>query len=147
MNEVFEYKTIVTIGDTNALQNMYFLNFFKLQGVVRELWVKDSVKDGLADLANGMLLITKDARCNFKKDLFLYDEVTVKFYFTKINKTNTRLNFEFFNSRTNELHAEGNQTIVFANNQHKVIVIPDNWKDAIKRYFVDAKSKELLPQA
>lgn len=147
MNEVFEYKTIVTIGDTNALQNMYFLNFFKLQGIVRELWVKDSVKEGLADLANGMLLITRDARCNFKKDLFLYDEVTVKFYFTEINKTNTRLNFEFINSRTDELHAEGNQTIVFANNQHKVIMIPDNWREAIKRYFVETETKELLPQA
>lgn len=137
MNKVFEYKTTVTIGDTNAMQNMYFLNFFKLQGIVRELWVKNSVENGLADLANGMILITKDARCNFKKDLFLYDDVTVKFYFTKIKKTNMRLNFQFFNSKTDELHAEGNQTVVFADNQHKVIMIPDNWKDAINTYYVE----------
>lgn len=137
MNKVFEYKTTVTIGDTNVLQNMYFLNFFKLQGIVRELWVKNSVENGLVDLANGMILITKDARCNFKKDLFLYDDVTVKFYFTKIKKTNMRLNFQFFNSQTDELHAEGNQTVVFADKQHKIITIPDNWKDAINQYYVE----------
>ncbi|HFD32237.1 MAG TPA: acyl-CoA thioesterase [Gammaproteobacteria bacterium] len=138
MNKIFEYKSTVTIGDTNALQNMYFLNFFKLQGIVRELWVKKHVKNGFQDLASGMVLITKDARCNFIKDFFLFDEMIVKLNFTKIGKTNTRLNFEFFHAKTKELHARGSQTIVFADHQHKVIKIPDNWELAIKQYFIDS---------
>ena len=98
MSKIFEYKSTVTIGDTNVLQNMYFLNFFKLQGISRELWVKDCVKNGLQDIANGMQLITKDANCSFIKDFFLYDEITVKLNFSKIEKTHTHLNFDFFNS-------------------------------------------------
>jgi len=126
----------VTIDDTNAMQNMYFLNFFKLQGIVRELWVKKKVKNSLRDLANGMILITKDARCNFLQDFYLYDETVVKLNFTKISKTNTRLNFEYYHSKTNELHARGSQTIVFADHQHKVIKIPDAWREAIELYFI-----------
>ena len=142
MNEVYEYKTTVTIGDTNALQNMYFLNFFKLQGIVRELWVKNKVSNGFEDLANGMILITKDARCNFKKNLFLYDDITVRLYISHIGRTNMRLNFQFYNSATNELHAEGNQTIVFADKTHRIIPIPDNWKEAISRFSVQQRELE-----
>lgn len=136
MNKTFEYKTTVTIGDTNALQNMYFLNFFKLQGIVRELWVKKHVKNSLKDMQNGLVLITKDARCNFHKDFYLYDDITVTLNFTKIGRTNTRLSFEYYNSKTKELHANGSQTIVFANSQHKLTKIPDHWENAIELYFI-----------
>ena len=134
MSKVFEYKTTVTIGDTHALQNMYFLNFFKLQGIVRELWVKKHVKNGLKDLANGMVLITKDSRCNFIKDFFLFEDIVVKMNFTKIGKTYVRANFEYYHSKTKELHARGSQTIVTADHQHKAIKLPDNWKAAVEQY-------------
>ncbi|MDH5445168.1 MAG: thioesterase family protein [Gammaproteobacteria bacterium] len=140
---VYEYQTTVTIGDTNALQNMYFLNFFKLQGIVRELWVKDEVEGGFEDLSNGMILITKDARCNFKKNFFLYDEVVVKLYISNVGRTNMRLNFMFYNMNTGELHAEGNQTIVFANSTHRIIAIPDNWKRTIQQFSHDTDIPEV----
>jgi len=135
MQDKYEYKTTVTIGDTNAMQNMYFLNFFKLQGIVRELWVKDCVNGGLEDLSNGLLLITKDAKCDFIKDFFLYDEITVKYYFSKIGRTNASLVFEYYNTRNKELHAQGNQTIVFADHTHKVIKMPENWREAVEKYL------------
>jgi acyl-CoA thioesterase FadM len=135
MTNKYEYKTTVTIGDTNAMQNMYFLNFFKLQGIIRELWVKDCVTDGFNDLANGMLLITKDAQCDFIKDFFLYDEIKVVCYFSQINRTNVGLVFEYY-SNTGELHAKGSQTIVFADHTHKIIKIPDNWRSATETYLI-----------
>jgi acyl-CoA thioesterase FadM len=136
MKKIFEYKTTVTIGDTNALQNMYYLNFFKLQGIVREIFVKKHVKNSLKDMQNGLILITKDARCNFHKDFYLFDDITVKLNYSKVGKTNTRLNFEYYNTKTKELHANGSQTIVFANHQHKVVKIPDNWREAIDLFFI-----------
>ncbi|MDH5368900.1 MAG: acyl-CoA thioesterase [Gammaproteobacteria bacterium] len=137
MNKIFEYKTTVTIGDTNAQQNMYFLNFFRLQGVIRELFIKKHVNNGFQDLINGMIIITKDARCNFIKDFYLYDDIIVKLNFTKIRKTSVRANFEFVHSKTKELHAKGSQTIVFADSQHKIIKIPDNWAFAAQQFFVE----------
>lgn len=128
---------MVSIGDTNVMQNMYFLNFFKLQGIVRELWVKDCVEGGFEDMAKGLLLITKDAQCDFKKDFFLYDEIIVRYYFSKIGRTFAELNFEYFNGKNNELHAKGKQTIVFADQDHKVSKIPENWRGAITKYLAE----------
>jgi len=135
MSKYFEYRTTVTIGDTNALQNMYFLNFFKLQGIVRELWVKECVPNGLLDLANGMILITTNAECAFKKDFFLFDEILVRFFISSIEKTNSHLKFQFINGKDQELHAEGAQRIVFANSDHKIIKMPDNWNQAASQYL------------
>lgn len=135
MSKYYEYRTTVTIGDTNVMQNMYFLNFFKLQGIVRELWVKDCVENGLVDLANGLMLITKNAECEFKKDFFLYDEILVKFSISKIEKTNCQIRFQFINYKNNDIHAEGTQRIVFADSAHKIVPIPDNWKAAISQYL------------
>lgn len=136
MNKVYEYKTLVSIGDTNVMRNMYFLNFFKLQGIVRELWVKDCVEGGFQDLANGLLLITKDAQCDFQKDFYLYDEIAVRYYFSEIGRTYAVLNFDYFNVKNEVLHARGKQTIVFADENHRVSKIPLNWREAISDYLV-----------
>ena len=47
MGKIYEYRTTVTIGDTNLLQHMYFVQFFTLQGITRDLWVKECVQGGL----------------------------------------------------------------------------------------------------
>ncbi len=132
--KIYEYKSVVTIGDTNCTQNMYFLNFFKLQGIVRELWVRDCVEGGLVDLSKGLLLITRDANCKFIKDFYLYNNIIVRLQMTKIENTNTELRFRFYNADTSDLHSEGYQTIVFADSTHKLIRIPENWKAAINTY-------------
>lgn len=132
--KIYEYKSVVTIGDTNCTQNMYFLNFFKLQGIVRELWVKDCVENSLVDLSNGLVLITRYASCKFLKDFYLYNNVIVRLQFTKLENTNAELRFRFINADTSELHAEGFQTIVVADNTHKPKRIPENWRNAINTY-------------
>ena len=68
MYKSFEYRTTVTIGDTNLFQNMYFANYFKVQGRVRELWVHECVPNAVKHLSEGLILITKSAHCDYKKD-------------------------------------------------------------------------------
>jgi acyl-CoA thioesterase FadM len=70
MGKTYEYRTTVTIGDTNLLQHMYFVHFFTLQGITRDLWVKEVVDGGLDSIKNGLVLITKNAQCEYKKDFF-----------------------------------------------------------------------------
>lgn len=134
MGSVYEYRSTVTIGDTNLLQNMYFLQFFKLAGIARELWVRDCVPDGIKDLSEGLLLITKDAATSFVKDYFLYDPILVQLQFVQLRSASTQLRFRYFHAQTQELHAEGTQTIVFANMDHTIRRIPENWEAAITAY-------------
>ena len=116
-----------------------------MQGIARELWVKSAVNGGLEDLANGMLLITKDAHCDFIKDFYLYDEIIVKFSFSRKANTNATICFDFYHGVTHELHAKGYQTIVFADHEHKIIKMPLNWKAAIECFLVPLPVADVEP--
>ena len=93
MGKIYEYRTTVTIGDTNLLQHMYFVQFFTLQGVTRDLWVKEVVSGGLESIRNGLVLITRSAQCEYKKDFFLYDKVLIRMQIRNITgcKRRTRV--------------------------------------------------------
>ena len=75
---LFNYKTVVTIGDTNILGNMYSSNHFKLQGATRELWLSKCVNQAEQHLSEGLMLITKSAHCDYLKDYYLHDEIVYK---------------------------------------------------------------------
>jgi acyl-CoA thioesterase FadM len=130
----FTYATTVTIGDTNLLQNMYFSNFFRIQGIVRELWVSQAVEDPMQPIKDGMVLITKSAHCDYYKDFYLYDKIYVVMQIKKLRNASAELEFKFFNADTNTLHAEGYQQIVFAGPDHKICRIPDNYLRAALEY-------------
>lgn len=137
MGKKFEYRTTVTIGDTNLLQHMYFVHFFTLQGITRDLWVKEKVPGGLESIKDGLVLITKSAQCDYKKDFFLYDNVLVCMQIRNIRGASVELVFKFYNEVTMELHAEGTNEIVFANSNHRVCRIPENFRTAGMEYSAD----------
>jgi len=136
MGKTYEYRTTVTIGDTNLLQHMYFVHFFTLQGITRDLWVKEVVDGGLDSIKNGLVLITKNAQCEYKKDFFLYDRVLIRMQIRNIRGASVELVFKFFNEKTMELHAEGTNEIVFARNS-RICRIPENFKNAGIEYSAD----------
>jgi len=137
MGKVFEYRTTVTIGDTNLLQHMYFANFFDLQGITRDLWVKEKVQNGFESIQKGLVLITRSARCDFKKDFHLFDKVLVCMQIRNLRGASADLEFKFYNETTMELHAEGSNEIVFANQNHRVCRMPENFKAAGLEYSAD----------
>ncbi len=137
MGKIYEYRTTVTIGDTNLLQHMYFVHFFTLQGITRDLWVKECVPGGLDSIKNGLALITKNAQCEYKKDFYLYDKVLVRMQIRNIRGASVELVFRFYHEETMELHAEGTNEIVFANSSHRVCRIPENFRNAGKEYSAD----------
>lgn len=137
MGKVFEYHTTITIGDTNLLQNMYFANIFKMQGICREMFVKDCVEGGLESLMDGLVLITKNASTEFIKDFYLYDHVILEMQISSLGKTYADLRFTARNEKTNEVHSIGTQRIVFASQSHKIVKIPDNFLKSLIEYSVN----------
>ena len=130
----FEYLSRVTIGDTNLLGNMYFTNHFKIQGVTRELWMQECVENAAKHLSDGLLLITKSAHCDYIKDFYLDDTVACQMTVGKIRKASFMLEFEFLNAKTLELHAKGYQEIVFADANHTICKMPNEFRLAASKY-------------
>lgn len=136
MGKAYEYRTTVTIGDTNLLQHMYFVHFFALQGITRDLWVKEVVPGGLESIKNGLVLITRSAHCEYKRDFYLYDKVLVRMQIRSLRNASGVLVFKFYNEATMELHAEGTHEIVTAKN-HGICRIPENFRNAAMEYSAD----------
>ncbi|MBI5590482.1 MAG: acyl-CoA thioesterase [Deltaproteobacteria bacterium] len=137
MGKFYEYKTIVTIADTNLYHHMDFRNYFDLQGIVRGLWVKDAVVNGIDSMMNSIFLITKSAHCDFIKDFYLFDEILVRMQIKNIKHVSTEIVFHYFHNQTMELHAKGYQKIVFADRNHKICRIPENFKKAGMEFLMD----------
>jgi len=136
VGKFYEYKTIVTLADTNLFQHMDFRNYFDLQGIVRGLWVKDAVDGGIESMMS-VFLITKSAHCDFIKDFYIFDEILIRMQVKSIKHVSTEIVFHYHHGNTMELHARGHQKIVFSDRNHKICRIPENFKKAGYEYLME----------
>ena len=134
MSDVFEYGTTVTIGDADPMQSMYFAHFFRIQGVTRELWVRSAVARSEQLLADGLMLITRSASCDYHLHFRLFDPVVCRMQIANLRRASSDLVFRFCHGVTGALHAEGRQTVVFADNTGRLIRMPEEFRDAALRY-------------
>ena len=109
----YDYRKLVTIGDTNAMGNVYFAEYFMLQGVVRETWVRDAVANGLRHLADGLVLSTRSAHCEYRKSFYVFDTIVCRMHVEELARVSAKLVFEFYKEGAANLHAFGWQHIVF----------------------------------
>jgi len=130
MNSTFDYRTVVTLGKTNATTNVYFVEYFALQGVVRELWVKECVPNALNHFANGLILSTKNAHCDFKKPFFMFDTILCRMHIEDLQRVSAKLVFDFYKAEDMQLHATGSQVIVFKDKNRKTCRMPEEFKIA-----------------
>lgn len=127
------YKTTVTFGDTDFFKSVYFLNYLKIAGVVRELWVRDCVPNFGRHLEMGLLLITRNASCDFIKPLFVFDVIRCEMTVERLRITSAELVFQFYHDTTDELHAVGRHKIVLADQTQKLCPMPKDFHDAASR--------------
>jgi acyl-CoA thioesterase FadM len=140
MYESFDYETTITIGDTDLMQAVYFAHFFKLQGVVRELWVLNAVANSKRHLAEGLVLITKSASCEYFRNLHLFDRVVCKMQIRNLRQASSELVFRFYHGTTGELHAEGVQKVAFMDRDGRVRRMPDDFRISALRYQETGKT-------
>ncbi len=135
MNQSFDYATTITIGDTDLMQAVYFAHFFKLQGIVRELWVLNAVENSRQLLRDGLVLITRSASCDYHRNLHLFDPVVCRMQIRNLKRASAELVFRFQHGLTGELHAEGRQRVAFMDRAGRVCRMPDEFRASALRYL------------
>lgn len=141
MEHVFEYRSTVTVGDTNVLGNMYFANYFKLQGAAREMWFHERIDPGFSCFADGLIVVTSSADCDYFKDFYLTNRILIQLQVESIGKASVELLFSFFSEDTLELHAVGRQKLVFADQSHRICRIPAPFKAEAEKYLVGSENR------
>ncbi|CAK0764297.1 putative Acyl-CoA thioesterase [Azospirillaceae bacterium] len=131
----YDYSWTVTLGSTSAMENLYFAEYFRIQGIVREMWAVEHI-DGLATiLRGGLIMSTKEANCRYIKPFFLYDKAVCKMSFRKLRRVSVDVVFEFYNAELPDLYACGFQTLVFKDSNRKTCRMPEEFRPAIKKFL------------
>lgn len=133
----FHYTTTATIGDTDVMQAVYFAHFFKIQGTVRELWVRHVVRNSERHLREGLLLLTRHASCDYHRHFRLFDPINCRMQIRNLRKASAELVFRFYHETTGVLHAQGLQVVAFADSGGRLCRMPDEFREAAQLYAED----------
>jgi len=145
----YVYKTTITFGDTDLFRSVYFLNYLKIAGIVRELWVRDCVPNFNHHLDNGLLLITRNVSCDYIKPLFVFDMIRCEMTVERLRITSAELVFSFYKEGSDDLHAVGRHKIVLADRNQKLCPMPKDIFEAAKLIQWDApepQPRKTLPK-
>jgi enediyne core biosynthesis thioesterase len=132
MKPTFDYKKLVTIGDTNAMQNVYFAEYFQLQGLVREHWLHECVPNSVQHLSSGLILSTKSAHCEFRKPFYVFDTILCRMHIEDLGSVSAKLVFEYYDEESASLNAFGWQRVVFKDARRKTCRMPEDFSTAAK---------------
>lgn len=131
------YNFNFTLKDTTPYGNVYFSRVFDIQGIAREMALKQT---GLLSVLHDYKMITKEASNKYIKECEPFVDYEAECVISKIGKAHFIFEIEIRDQKTGEIHSKGWQKICFAKNG-KLVAIPDEFN---KRY---ALLKELVQYA
>jgi enediyne biosynthesis thioesterase len=101
----YEYRQIVGFEETNLVGNVYYVNHLRWQGRCREMFLRDHAPETLAELTQGLSLVTTRCSCEYLAELAAFDEIV---------QNRISLSFEYWRQDRGreELVARGEQQIV-----------------------------------
>lgn len=124
MHSYFEYRHTVGFAETNLVGNVYFTNYLSWQGRCRELFLLENAPDVLAELQQGLALVTVRVSCEFLNELVAFDQVAVRMRLTAHAQNRATMSFEYWrvNHDTEELVARGEQQVAAMRRQGEGMV-------------------------
>ncbi|MBW8482818.1 acyl-CoA thioesterase [Actinomadura parmotrematis] len=109
----YEYRHVVGIEDTDLLGNVNYVNYVRWQGRAREMCMREYASDVAAGFADGVRLLTVSCRCEYLRELTLFDEVVVRMGLGEVGRTQLVMTFEYWRvlPEGEELVATGEQRV------------------------------------
>jgi enediyne biosynthesis thioesterase len=109
----YEYRHVVGFEETNLVGNVYFVNHLRWQGRCRELFLRDHAPAVLAQLEQGLVLVTTHVVCDYFQELTALDEITIRMTLAAQAQNRLTMAFAYYHAREgrDELVARGEQQI------------------------------------
>lgn len=107
----YEYRHTVGFEETNLVGNVYYSNHVRWQGRCREMFLRDHAPEILAELAQGLHLVTTRVSCEYLSELFALDEVVIRMRLENLTQNKISMIFEYWRRTGDgeELVARGEQ--------------------------------------
>jgi enediyne biosynthesis thioesterase len=142
----YEYKQVIGFEETNLTGNVYYTNYFHWQGRAREYFLRDHAPEILAEMENGLALITLSCSCSFLDELKAFDEVSVRMFLESISQNRIAMRFEYWRNRDQQLEmvARGEQHVACMRRQEGRLVatpVPDCLRQALAEFSEPALAR------
>ncbi len=111
MNPSWDYTHVVTLEETNAVGNVYFVNHVRWQGHCRELFLKERAPSVLDALGDRLALVTTRCSCDYFAELMPFDEITVRMTLADVRQNRVIMRFDYLRGPNEELVARGEQEV------------------------------------
>lgn len=136
-DNVFRTEIFINLGETNATGNVYFANFVKYQGVVRERAICTHVP-GINQimLETGIRLVTVDTYHKYKENGYFGDVVIGELTVGEILGGQAKLNIRFKRKADGALLGEGYQRFCCVDRSGKVMKMPKLFQ--FMEYYAEA---------
>ena len=137
MHENFFHKLKIYYEDTDAGGVVYYANYLKfLERARTEALVSLGFSNKKIRDEFGALIVVKSCNIDYKKPVYLEDELNIRSFIKSITKTSFIMNQ--FISKGNNLVLEAKIHLVFINEKGKPIKIPEDLFKDFKPYFCDS---------
>jgi enediyne core biosynthesis thioesterase len=142
--KVYEHRLRVCFQDTNLVGNVYFAQYFAWQGKCREAFLFDHAPQILDDFKKGNGMITKESSCSFLQEAFAGDRLLIEMSLSGLTRVGMSMNFDYYRTDGPDgrvLLAQGFQSTLWVNPEHRISVMPDYLYEAIGAYAADEAAK------
>jgi enediyne core biosynthesis thioesterase len=135
----FEYRHVVGFEETNLVGNVYYVNHLRWQGRCRELFLREHTPEILADLDEGLALVTIKCSCEYLAEISAFDEIMIRMRLDALTQNKMTLVFDYFKRQSTgeKLVARGEQQIVCMRRMSAGLTpssIPENLREALQLY-------------
>jgi enediyne core biosynthesis thioesterase len=131
----FEYRHLVTFGNTNTTGSIYFARYFEWQGECREKLLAEFYPEFAGDLRQGFGMITEFAHQDFFSEATLFDQLVIRLTVVALTRSRIEFEFEFVREQDGKLLARGRQAVIWINQQHRPSLMPDKLYETTAAYF------------
>ena len=139
MTRAYEHRHVVLFQETNLVGNVYFVNHLAWQGACRERFLHEHVPEILAQLREGLALVTVSCQCEYLAELSAFDEIAIRMTLVEAVQHRIDLRFDYVRLRggAEELVAVGRQRIACMRRDGDRLIptpIPTALRAALARY-------------
>jgi enediyne core biosynthesis thioesterase len=135
----YEYTHVVTLDETNALGNVYYLSQLRWQGHCRELFLRDHAPEVLAKIGTDFVLVTTRVSCDYYEELYPFDEVVLRMTLRSLAQNRVTMSFDYV---CKDRH--GGESLVARGEQQIACMRPT--KDGMEPAPIPAALREALAQ-
>ncbi len=139
MMRAYEYRHVVGFEETNLVGNVYYVNHLRWQGRCRELFLRDHAPEVLAQLAQGLCLVTTRCSCEYLEELAAFDELVIRMRLGALMQNRMSLVFEYWRraGEDEQLVARGEQQVACMRREGARMVptpVPEALREALRLY-------------